>query len=87
MDLLKKIFQSSQDPQQLSLTVKGILASLVPVAGMLLKLSGHMVDNNDLNQVVDVAGNVVIAFGTLFSACGMLWGLIRKFIKPTSPAA
>lgn len=76
--MLEQILQSSQDPDQLSLTVKGVLSALIPVAGAILVWTGHSVDNATLQAIVDAIGNLIIVGGTAVSMFATLWGLIRK---------
>lgn len=75
---MNKFFASSTNPEELSMTIKGFLTMIVPVAGMILKLIGHQIDDATLNAWVEQLGNIVITLGTLVSSFMMLWGQIRK---------
>lgn len=78
MSLLKKngqyvkFFGSSEDPEKLALTIKGILLGLVPVAVAICKAYNLPFVENDFMQFIEV-GFGVVAGGLTF------WGLIRKF--------
>jgi hypothetical protein len=61
---------SSVDPEKLSLTVKG----LIPLIVFLLPLLGFVnVGENDIMQIVEVAGAVVAGAVTLYGLLRKLW--------------
>lgn len=67
-----KLIGSSVDPEKLSLTVKGVLVGIVPVAAFLVKAySGIELDQNLVLEAVDQVAKVV-------SATMVLLGLVRK---------
>ena len=68
------LLASSQDPSQLSLTIKGILVALIPLVIALGQSQGWSVTEGDLMSGVEALVGVV-------SGCTILWGVIRKFRK------
>lgn len=69
------IFASSEDPQKLADTVKGILVGL---SGLIILVAGYFDVPLTQAQVVEVAGQFGAAIGILWT----LYGLIKKlFIK------
>jgi stage III sporulation protein SpoIIIAA len=65
-----KLLQSSQDPEQVSLTVKSICVLLLPALMVYSKYSGVTAEQiNDLFVVVSSVGATVAG----------VYGLIRKF--------
>lgn len=79
--MLEKIFQSSQNQEKLSLTIKGILLSFVPVILVIIRGAGlEGVDTNFLTEFIE---NITIAmqqFFALVSTLTILWGLARKVV-------
>lgn len=66
------ILQSSQNPEEISLTVKGAILTLLPLLAMALNKFG--VSQEMLVEMVNAI------FG-LVGAGIMIWGAIRKFRK------
>jgi len=77
-NLITQILQSSKDPEKLSMTVTGVLSSLIPAAGFLITASGHNVDNAALQGFVTAIGSAIVAVGSAVSAVLTVWGLLRK---------
>lgn len=75
---MNNLLASSVDPKQLSLTVKGFLLLIVPLAGMLISYSGHHVDNSSLENIATIVGDAVYAIGGAVSAIALVVGAIRK---------
>lgn len=75
---MNKLLASSQDPKQLSLTVKGSLMLIVPIAGSIIKYAGGEVSNEDLNIIVEGVGDAVMFIGSLSSAFVLIYGTLRK---------
>lgn len=71
---MNKLLQSSADPTKLSLTIKGLLLGLVPLAMVLL----HPVDP-DLFQTSLV--NAIETLATVLSAIITLYGAVRKVVN------
>lgn len=75
--MFEKLIRSSQDPEQVSLTVKSFLMSLVGVGTLL----GPTIGIDALPALEPVVDAVSTALGTavlLISQVGIAWGLIRK---------
>jgi hypothetical protein len=71
---LQPILGSSKNPEDLSMTVKGILLALIPVVIGLGKSFGWEFLEADLTDIVN---NSFLAV----SAVVTVWGIIRKFKK------
>lgn len=78
MSKLEQILASCKDPSKLSLTVVGVLSTLIPLAGFAINASGHSVDNASLQAIVTAIGSAIVAVGSAVSACLTVWGLVRK---------
>lgn len=74
MKLVKKypILGSSQNPEELSLTIKSALLSLVPLIILIAKSSGIEIIEIDLIQFINVIFSIL-------SSVGIVYGLIRKY--------
>jgi hypothetical protein len=75
---MNKLLASSVDPEQVSLTIKGVIVVVVPIIGLVLKTLGHQLDDNTLQLFTDALGNAVVLFGSAVSAAMMVVGLFRK---------
>lgn len=71
-----KFITSSADPDQVSLTIRGFLLSILPIA---MLLTG--IPEAELNVIVDVITDVVFWGTGLVSAIQVLYGLVRKIWK------
>lgn len=69
---------SSVDPASLSLTVKGILAGVIPVALLVAKLAGVQLPDGTLNDIVQGITDLIVAIGGVVSVVATLYGAIRK---------
>ena len=78
---MKQLFASSADPKQLSLTIKGALMLIVPLAAMVIKAVGGDVTNYDLEQIVDIITDLVFFVGSIVSLGAILWGAVRKLLN------
>jgi hypothetical protein len=67
------LITSSKDPRALSLTVKGLLVAIAPLAMYALGLT-----EADFNDLVGGIVNLVFTVATAFSAFMTVWGLLRK---------
>lgn len=70
---IDKVVISSEDPNKISLFIKGFLIMGAPIAMILLGI-----DETDFNMIVDAFTTLVFNVLTLVSSVMMLWGLIRK---------
>ncbi len=68
---MNKILQSSVDPEKVSLTIKGIIVSVVPAVMFILGGFGFSVTSTDSTQII----SSLIAMET---AIMVLYGLGRK---------
>ena len=75
---IPKIFQSSIDPSQLSLTIRGLAVAIIPVLLVLFQMYNINVTHQDLNGIVEAIVNVITALSAVVSAIMVAWGLIRK---------
>lgn len=66
-----RLLGSSVNPTELSLTIKGILLTLIPVVIMIAAGLGFTLNTDDLTSFV----NTLFAIST---SCITLWGLGRK---------
>ncbi len=80
---LPKILQSSIDPNELALTVKGILVGIIPVILIIAGVAHWNVGQADLTAAVDAIGNIITAVGAALSAMMILVGVIRKILVAT----
>lgn len=69
-----KYLGSSTNPEELSLTIKGVLLSLVPILVVILGSFGVSVVQTDLVEFINAIFAVV-------SACIIAYGLGRKLVK------
>lgn len=65
---------SSEDPEKVALSIKGVLLLLVPVLVAVFKLTGLELPEVDLIAIIN---NLFLAFGTLFT----VYGIVRKILK------
>jgi len=82
---LKQLFSSSQDPQQVSMTVKATLLMFVPIVIGVAKLfSFDQITDENIRQLVEVIAQIVQVGLSLISLAGIGWGIIRKFVSKPS---
>lgn len=77
---MKNLIASSADAKQLSLTVKGLMFTLIPVAGLILKSTGQEIDEQVLRDTIGMVGDAVIAVGAALSALAMVVGSVRRIL-------
>ena len=70
---MKSLITSSADPQKISLTIKGLLTTLIPV---ILVVTGMA--EADITQAIDSIGTLVFAVASAIAAGQVLFGLGRK---------
>lgn len=81
--LLELLLQSSQDPTKLSLTVRGILVTLVPVILVTAQYFGiGMVAESDVLAIIEGITQIVAVTLTLVGLVMTTWGMIRKMFRP-----
>ena len=70
---MNALIRSSSDPEKLSLTIKGLLTSIAPIAIVLLGLN-----TGEYGQLIDGIAAVVFYGGSIVSAVTTVVGLLRK---------
>lgn len=75
---MNKLFASSADPNDVSLTVKGFFALIIPLVTILLNHAGHSIDNSQVQGIEDAITNVVVLVSSALSAIMILVGMVRK---------
>jgi len=76
------VLMSSQDPEKLSLTIKGLLVQLVPVIILVLQAFGIASVEADIVAIIE---SVAVMVAIVFSFIGLLmstWGMVRKMFNP-----
>ena len=73
------VFSSSEDPQKLALTVKG-LAGLIPVIILLAKLKGVDLGADELNSLLDDIASLILILGAVLTSCMTVYGGVRKIV-------
>lgn len=77
--MFEKLLHSSANPEKVSLTVKGLLTTLIPVAMVFIKVAGAEISNDDVQKLVDSIAEVIMIATSLLSTVMVVWGLLRKF--------
>lgn len=83
-ELIGGVIMSSSDPNEVSLTIKGLVIGLLPVIIYALKLNGFNLDQIAVGNFVDFLFTIV-AEAVIFA--GMLRKLVemgKEFTKPKS---
>lgn len=80
---IPKIFTSSADPEKLSLTVKGFLVGLIPVALLIAQTQHWNLGQDDLNAFVDSLSGTIILIGGAVSGVMAFIGIVRKILVKT----
>lgn len=75
---MNKVLASSSDPKQLSLTVRGVLVTVVPLVAVVIKVAGGELDDSSVQAIVDGVSEAVFLFGSAVSVVMMVAGLVRK---------
>jgi hypothetical protein len=70
---MNKFLASSADPTKLSLTIKGVLLSLLPI---ILVVTG--MTEETVQPIIDGIVQIVFLVTSLISAVQIIYGLIRK---------
>lgn len=71
--MYNKLIRSSQSPEQLAMTVRGILVSLIPLAMFFFGIGQEAAQD-----FADVLVNLVFLLSSVFSTVLVAIGLIRK---------
>jgi len=78
MKNVPEVLRSSVDPQKMSLTIKGILLGLVPLAILITARLGYNLVENDLLLLIDSSIALLSAF---FVVCGLIRKIVVKLKK------
>lgn len=82
-NLLELLLQSSQDPTKLSLTVRGMLVTLVPVILIAAQVFGiGMLQETDVIAIIEGITGIIATALTLVGLVMTTWGMIRKLVYP-----
>ena len=76
-----KILQSSKNTGDISLTVKGILVGLAPIAISLMALAGVEIAQDNYMEVVENIGAVISATMILLGVLRKLYFSVKEFIN------
>ena len=86
---LQKFISSSANPEELALTVKGLLTALIPIVLAVSGLAHLNVGQEQVNEVITAVVSVVTAFSALVSAIMIFVGMVRRIlislVKPSAP--
>ncbi len=75
---MNKLLASSVDPKDLSLTIKGLLLSSVPIVMLLLQAAGKQIQQDEISLFVQVVSDIIAGLGALASAVMVAFGMARK---------
>lgn len=78
---LNWLVRSSQNPQEVSMTLKGILIVIVPLFVQFSGILHVAVDQEGATQLVDGIAMLTQAVLTLVGSIVFVIGLVRKFVK------
>lgn len=73
--------QSSADATKLSLTVKGVASSVVPVLLLVAKAYGSELTGEDVNEALDAVLNVLLGVTGLVTVVLTAIGSVRKVVN------
>ena len=76
--ITKRWWTSSANYQELSLTVKGFLFSIVPLLILVAKLKGLDIGESDISGIIESIGNLIMQAGFIITGLMALLGLLRK---------
>jgi len=77
-DFINWLVISSEDPKNVSLTIKGIAIAALPSIVSLLNISGYSLDMSQFNTYFDTAINGITVVLTVVGNLVALFGLTRK---------
>lgn len=78
MKFLSWLVRSSENPNNLSMTLKGTLGAVVSVVLLLAPMFHFKTDQGELEAIVDGIIQVVLGISALVSAIAGVVGLVRK---------
>jgi uncharacterized membrane protein len=77
---IPKFLTSSVNPEQLGLTVKGLLVAIIPTVLLIAGLTHLNLGQTDLTSLADAIVEATVAISTAVSAVMVVVGLIRKIL-------
>lgn len=78
-DLMDKLPRSSEDSRNISLTVKSALSYVIPVAVVVIQLTGATtVDSAQLQVIVDNMEMLTFYTSMAISTVFLIWGGVRR---------
>jgi hypothetical protein len=78
---MHKLIQSSENPKNLSLTIKGLLYSLIAIFIMFAKMKGMDIGESELQNIADTLIEAGTLVGLLYGMVITLIGSIRKVLN------
>jgi len=75
---MNKLLGSSANPQEIALTVKGLLLSAVPIILVIAQAKGLNITDATLNPYIDLVYNTIVYAGLLWGCLLTIAGLLRK---------
>ena len=75
-----KLLASSINPAKVSMTVKGVLAAIVPLILVLAPMFNWSVNADDFKNLTSAIEAVIVAITGAVSAGMILYGVIRKLL-------
>jgi hypothetical protein len=78
---MNKLFASSSDPKQVSLTIRAQLIALVPIIAMIVKYFGGEISNHDLELLASTIADIVAFLGVLAYSITTCIGIVRRVLN------
>ena len=75
------LYKSSENPEQVALTVKGFLNTIGGVVLIASPLFHLNIGQSQIDLIVQSSVQIVITFYTAFAAATTIYGIIRKIIN------
>lgn len=80
--LQNAVLRSSQNPERLSLTIKGLLVQLVPVIVLALQAFGISAIEGDIVAIIEATTELVAIVASAIGLLMTTWGMVRKLFNP-----
>ena len=77
---IPKFLTSSVNPEQLGLTIKGLLVAIIPTVLLVAGLTHLNLGQEDLTNLADAIVSATVAISTAVSAIMVVVGLVRKML-------
>lgn len=82
ISISQSVLRSSQDPEKLSLTIKGLLVQFVPVMVLALQAFGIGAIEADLVAIIEAVTQLIAIISSVAGLTMTIWGMIRKMFNP-----